>query len=114
MAGFLAERASWDDAFILASRLSSERIYLELLERGLRPMLNEARIATVGSWVELGRSLRLDAPIIDLAEAEIAFSSGDRPQSGGSRVAGEQAFGTEPCTSHASALLGGPVSASDL
>ena len=41
-------------------------------------MLNEARIATVGSWVELGRSLRLDDPIIDLAEAEISFSSGDR------------------------------------
>ena len=53
-------------------------LFVDASRERLHAMLDEARLATLASWLELGRSLRFDAPIIDLAEAEISFSSGDR------------------------------------
>jgi len=51
---------------------------VSLFESGLQVMLVAARIPTVRSWVNLGRTMRIDAPIMDLAEAEISFHEGRR------------------------------------
>ncbi len=81
LASYLATRGAWDDAFDLLSRTFSETLFLNLLESGLRTMLAEARLATLIRWMELARLQRVDAPIVDLAEAEIAFHAGNRGKS---------------------------------
>lgn len=74
----LAAEQKWDDAFVLLTQRLSEPLFLDVLEQGLRTILAEARIATLTNWVELAHRRRIDAPIIDLAEAEIAFLNGNR------------------------------------
>ncbi len=81
LAGHLAEQGSWDDAFALVSRFFSPGLFATLLEQGLRTMLADARMATLERWIGLGESKRLDTPIIDLAQAEIAFHKGERRKS---------------------------------
>jgi len=81
LARHLAQHERWDDAFLLVERFFSERLFVALLESGLRAMLAEARLATLAHWLELAESRRVDAPIIDLAGAEIAFHEGERRQS---------------------------------
>jgi ATP/maltotriose-dependent transcriptional regulator MalT len=80
LARHLAELERWDDAFLLVETFFSERLYVGLLERGLRAMLAEARLATLVYWLELAEAKLVDAPIIDLAGAEIAFHEAKRPK----------------------------------
>jgi DNA-binding CsgD family transcriptional regulator len=80
LARHLAEHERWDDAFLLVERFFSERLFVALLESGLRAMLAEARLATLAHWLELAESRKVDAPIIDLAGAEIAFHEAKRPK----------------------------------
>jgi DNA-binding NarL/FixJ family response regulator len=74
----LADAGRWDDAFALLGRFFSSSAFIQLLERRLRPMLAEARVATLIRWLHVARANRIDAPVVDLAEAEIAFYKGDR------------------------------------
>ena len=71
----------WDDAFTLLNFGFSADLFVTLLESGLQAMLDEARLATLSSWLDLGREKKVDAPIMDLAEAEIAFHQGKRQMS---------------------------------
>ena len=71
----------WDDAFALANRSSTSDLFTSLLERSLRTILAEARMATLLVLLDLAQSRLLDAPIVDLAEAEMAFHAGDRQKS---------------------------------
>jgi LuxR family maltose regulon positive regulatory protein len=80
LARHLAELERWDDTFLLVERFFSERLFVGLLESGLRAMLAEARLATLAHWLELAEVKMVDAPIIDLAEAEIAFHEAKRPK----------------------------------
>ena len=77
----LAELGLWDDAFTLVDGFFSENLFVAILESGLRTMLAEARLATLAGWIELAEARHVDAPIIDLAEAEIAFHKGSRGKS---------------------------------
>ncbi len=81
LAQYFAERGLWDEAFLVVERSGTPELLVDLLTVGLRAMLDEARFATLESWLQLGRALRLDAAIFDLAEAEIAFHAGDRERS---------------------------------
>jgi len=81
LAEHFAGHGQWDDAFTVLSIAFSDDLFLRLLESGLQSMLQEARLATLGSWLELGRTRKLDDPIMDLAEAEIAFHQGKRETS---------------------------------
>lgn len=81
LARHLAKLGAWDDAFTLADRFFSEDLFVELLESGLRGMLAEARLATLAGWLELAGSRKVDAPVIDLAQAEIEFHKGERGKS---------------------------------
>jgi DNA-binding CsgD family transcriptional regulator len=81
LAHHLAKLGSWDDAFALVEKFFSVSLFVEMLESGLRTMLAEARLATLARWLELAESRKVDAPIIDLAGAEIAFHEGKRRKS---------------------------------
>ena len=74
----LAELGAWDDAFPLVNRFFSEVLFVALLESGLPALLREARLSTLARWLELGRARQADVPVVDLAEAELAFHQGER------------------------------------
>jgi ATP/maltotriose-dependent transcriptional regulator MalT len=81
LARHLAGIGLWDDAFGLLEKFFSEDLFSDLLESGLQTMLADARLASLAGWLELARSKRVEAPIIDLAESEIAFHQGNRRRS---------------------------------
>ena len=78
LARHFGSRGLWDDAFALVNSEFSSDLFETLFESGLQVMLDAARMPTVRSWVNLGRTMRIDAPIMDLAEAEISFHEGRR------------------------------------
>jgi DNA-binding NarL/FixJ family response regulator len=73
LARHLATRQMWDDAFILTERFFTEEIFEELLEGALSELLREARFPTLTLWLKLARSRKVDAAVVDYAEAEVAF-----------------------------------------
>ena len=81
LAYFLIERRAWDEALLLSGILASDEFFGDLMEQGLPLMLAEARIPTVNQWLDYATARRVDAPIVDLAEAEIAFLRGERRKS---------------------------------
>jgi LuxR family transcriptional regulator, maltose regulon positive regulatory protein len=76
LARHFASRGLWDEAFALINDESSPSLFVSLFEDGLQAMLDASRLATVKRWVSLGRAMRIDLPIMDLAEAEMAFHEG--------------------------------------
>jgi ATP/maltotriose-dependent transcriptional regulator MalT len=81
LAQHLADSGLWDDAFTMLNFGFSTDLFISLFESGLQAMLDEARLATLSSWLALGRSKKVESPIMDLAEAEIAFHQGKRQMS---------------------------------
>jgi DNA-binding CsgD family transcriptional regulator len=71
-------RERWDDAFDLVERFFSERLFTDLLETALPSLLHEARLPTLTRWLELAQARRVDEPVVDLVEAELAFRHGRR------------------------------------
>jgi ATP/maltotriose-dependent transcriptional regulator MalT len=81
----------WDECLAVAGAVPEHVFPLEhVLESALDELLSEGRVATVSRWAQLARSARLDAPIVDLAEGEVALRAGDyeRALALGSRAAG--------------------------
>jgi LuxR family transcriptional regulator, maltose regulon positive regulatory protein len=73
---FLAE-GLWDFAFDVARQASIPELTEEAIEGGLDSMLSQGRLATIQLWVDFALSEHLDLPIVDLAEAELAFRHGE-------------------------------------
>lgn len=92
LAHHLSRLGRWDDAFILADRYFSHELFVTLLESGLRTMLEDARLATLDRWLELGEAMQVDAPIVDLAQAEIAFHRGQRDKAESLAVRASRGF----------------------
>jgi LuxR family maltose regulon positive regulatory protein len=67
----------WDDAFDLAVRFRLHELLLASIEHSLEALIDLGRIATVARWLEAAASLHCQSPILDLAEAEVAFRFGD-------------------------------------
>ncbi len=78
LADFLAERERWDEAFALVERFFDSRVFVMLLEAALPSMLSEARLPTLEAWLELAAAKRVDSPVVELGEAEVAFRQGAR------------------------------------
>lgn len=74
-------REEWDDAFSLVERFFDRDLLVELFETALTRMLLEARLPTLARWIECAAENKVDAPVLDLAEGELAFRAGDRTRS---------------------------------
>ena len=72
----LIEASQWDDAFEVIRRLALKGRLSLLIERGLRSVLSEGRLAAVEKWVTWADELRVDGPELALARAEIYFRRG--------------------------------------
>jgi LuxR family maltose regulon positive regulatory protein len=77
LAVWLLAASEWDDSFELISRFDlRERLPL-LIERGLRTVLSDGRLAAVEKWVAWANEERLEGPELALARAEIYLRRGD-------------------------------------
>jgi LuxR family maltose regulon positive regulatory protein len=69
--------SQWDDAYEVASRASLRSLLERTIASGLDPMLSEGRLPTLHRWIESAFAAHVDAPILDLAESELAFRRGE-------------------------------------
>jgi ATP-dependent transcriptional regulator len=67
----------WDDVWQLIHDRDRSDLLPRLIESSLPTLLDGSRIAALESWVEFGRDRKLISPLLDLAEAEVAFVVGD-------------------------------------
>jgi len=67
----------WDEAFRVADRFRLHDVALDVLQLALDSALSEGRVATVQRWVESARLYAPAAPVVRLAEIEVAFRAGD-------------------------------------
>ena len=102
-----SSRSEWDDAFSLIERFFDRDLLVELFEAALPPMLLDARLPTLARWVACAREHEVDAPVVDLAEGELAFRAGDRTRSEALGLQAARRFGTgHALTSRSFALAG--------
>jgi DNA-binding CsgD family transcriptional regulator len=74
---FFLDRNDWDDAFLLIERWGDKSHIDHLIEEALERLLAEGRSATLERWLDFARSNAVRSPVIDFAQAEIAFRRGD-------------------------------------
>jgi DNA-binding NarL/FixJ family response regulator len=72
----LIEACDWDGAFSVARDFENDELLLRLFERALEPLLIEARLTTIATWLEYAGQRGLDAGVLDLAEAELQLRKG--------------------------------------
>ncbi len=101
------EREEWDDAFSIIERFFDAGVLEEVVETALPQVLLEARLPTVGRWVEFAAERDVDVPVFDLAEGELTFRAGDmvRSEALGLQAARRFAEG-HPLVSRSYALAG--------
>jgi ATP/maltotriose-dependent transcriptional regulator MalT len=75
----LSERA-WEGAFELISTFDRPDLLDPLLRASLYELLNQGLLTTVSKFVDFGRALSLDLPMLVLASAELAFRHGFHEQ----------------------------------
>ena len=73
----LLNRQEWDDAFELIERFFTVSSFVRLLEVSLPRMVDEARLPTLDRWIRVAGAHRVDSPVLDLAEAELALADGE-------------------------------------
>jgi LuxR family maltose regulon positive regulatory protein len=74
---YFLSQGQWDHAFEVAQRASIASLAERTIEMGLDPMLSDGRLATLQRWIDFGLSAHTQTPIVDLAEAELAFRRGE-------------------------------------
>jgi ATP/maltotriose-dependent transcriptional regulator MalT len=67
----------WDDVWRLIQECDRADLLPDLVERSLPTLLDGSRLPALVSWTEFGRSHKVVSPILDLAEAEMAFLAGE-------------------------------------
>ena len=77
LAAALLESDRWDDVWQLAQDSDRPDLIPRLIERSLPTLLDGSRLPALSSWAEFGRANNVASPILDLAEAEIAFLAGE-------------------------------------
>jgi DNA-binding NarL/FixJ family response regulator/tetratricopeptide (TPR) repeat protein len=74
---YFIEAAQWDEAFDLIRRFAlHERLPL-LIERGLRRVLSDGRLAAVQQWIAWADDEQIEAPELALVRAEVYLRRGD-------------------------------------
>ncbi|MGH3081866.1 MAG: LuxR C-terminal-related transcriptional regulator [Gaiellaceae bacterium] len=103
---YFLERGEWDNAFEVALTASLPAVLEKTIESGLDPMLANGRLATVEKWVEYALRSHFDMPIVDLAEAELAFRQGEHARAYTLASQAAARFGDEDLAARAHARAG--------
>jgi LuxR family transcriptional regulator, maltose regulon positive regulatory protein len=83
LARFLIELEDWNDALAVIARAHEPTLLVELLDALLSKGLRQSRSSTLAQCLGLASEWAIDDPVIDLAEAELAFGSGLRSKAEG-------------------------------
>ncbi len=70
----------WDDVWQIIHDRERPDLLPHLIELSLPTLLDGSRVAALESWTAFGRERKLVSPLLDLAEAEVAFVAGDVPK----------------------------------
>jgi ATP/maltotriose-dependent transcriptional regulator MalT len=89
-ARFLISLNDWDGAFQIISDCSAHELLVPLVDSAIEDLLSAGRTQTISHWLEVADQAHLTDPILDLAEAEIAFRQG--------RFAKAEILATQSCT----------------
>jgi LuxR family maltose regulon positive regulatory protein len=77
---FYIAHQDWDSGFAVASAFDDTELAVAVIKAGLEDVLAQGRVSTVAHWLEFATDRFADDPILDLAEAELAFRQGAHPQ----------------------------------
>jgi ATP/maltotriose-dependent transcriptional regulator MalT len=73
---FVLAQGAWDEAFsVLGARKTFDAL-LDLLQRATDSMLREGRLVALAEWISVARAKQLGGPVVDRAEAELAYRQG--------------------------------------
>jgi LuxR family maltose regulon positive regulatory protein len=72
----LGSKRRWDDAFAVVEAGGPNGSLIELVRVAFRPLLDEGRLSTLTRWSSVARERGGISPVLDLADAEIAFRRG--------------------------------------
>jgi len=78
----LAKRRRWDDAFAVVEMAAATRSLIELVRVAFRPLLDEGRLPTLTRWTAFAREHGGASPVLDLADAEVAFRRNHNREAG--------------------------------
>ena len=67
----------WDAAFSTIESTGDLALFQEVLETGLPVLLSTGRLSTLDRWVAYGDEHKVDAAILELARAEVAYRHGE-------------------------------------
>jgi LuxR family transcriptional regulator, maltose regulon positive regulatory protein len=99
---FFIQQQLWDEAFAVIQRLGGSSALIELVAAGLDEMLEQGRLSTLERWLTSGRDQGIEGPVLDLAQAEVAFRQGAHVQALSLATDAASGFGSEhPCTARA-------------
>jgi DNA-binding CsgD family transcriptional regulator len=84
----LASQRRWDDCLHVLERFPDRELVADVLERGLGDILDAGRLVGLSAWASLAASTNPTAPLLLLAEAEIALRHRDDQKA---QALGEQA-----------------------
>jgi LuxR family maltose regulon positive regulatory protein len=70
----------WDDVWQIIHDRDRPDLLPRLIELSLPTLLDGSRVPALESWTAFGRECKLASPLLDLAEAEVAFVVGDVPK----------------------------------
>ena len=74
----LKSRSRWDECLSVAEALPETSAFApEIIELSLQELLRTGRVATVRRWIDVTRRMESVDPIVELAEAEVAFRAGE-------------------------------------
>jgi LuxR family maltose regulon positive regulatory protein len=73
---FLLMHREWDDALALAKQFRAAEFLDAFIESAWEPLLDEGRLATLASLIDLAAELRVRSSLVDLVESELAFRQG--------------------------------------
>jgi DNA-binding CsgD family transcriptional regulator len=74
-----ASLSLWDEAISIAEDFELNQVLLQVLEAALDTALSDGRVTTVERWVKQAATAAPTAPIVRLAEIEVAFRTGNVP-----------------------------------
>jgi LuxR family maltose regulon positive regulatory protein len=77
LGGAYVKARLWDEAVSIGEEFALDEIILQVLHNALETALSEGRTATVERWLTLARISAPTAPIVRLAEIELAFRTGN-------------------------------------
>jgi LuxR family maltose regulon positive regulatory protein len=73
----LSDAGRWEECLQTLSEFPHRELLVEALTRALPELAQTGRVASLARWVDGAKSLGADEPIVVLADAEVAYRSGD-------------------------------------